>query len=597
MQPIPNAPIARPAFRRTATIRSCAQGAPRHLCPWGGLSVIVRTSFGKAAGTQGNARPRPGRARRPAGDDCNANGLPHPTKASCLSAGVCPIDDFAYNTPTGVWRQVTGQQGFAEANTGQFFPSFSSTAPNDPVGAELAKVFTDQRSSDFYDHPDPIENEVARVGAQELFGWQFLADTQRAVFPVGSFNLNGVVSVKGVWWDHVPVGAGPTPYVPSFISRDSNSAGQLRDHYAMVNAPSLTEHRIQLPQPPLPSNAQGCPQPPCAIVLRPDLPRINPDPGAGIDVFQSYLREPARVVHDGGAFFALQSAGGPAYDVGPELSSGVRALVDSETMWLTPVETEARLQPVHDLTQAIALPRAWTENARVESVVATPAGLMLDSERRTLDATLGDPPAARTGARALFSGTEGSVYFLGGRDTSNRPTYQVWRYDLHSATWSQLFFRGVSPPPVNLLALGYNAADGALVTIDTTADDEETASIRLSLMSPRTGEARVLSQRQMKKADANRKVSLAARSDGSFVLVTSKPGSAAVARRLVLSANGSHVEVTGHKALQGQLLDQIFDTDRGVVVPLVLADGNQLLTTIDSDAFSPDEDADDLELP
>ncbi|HKQ70012.1 MAG TPA: hypothetical protein VJT73_11765 [Polyangiaceae bacterium] len=162
-------------------------------------------------------------------------------------------------------------------------------------------------------------------------------------------------------------------------------------------------------------------------------------------------------------------------------------------------------------------------------------------------------PSNRTGWRGLLSGTERAMYMVGGR-RGDVPTGEIWRYAVDEQVWRHVF---LLPPPSTTLtpqvrvgdvhALAYAPATGKLLILDTVkpsraqslpgslgsasrgdraakrdGDDHELAGshrkvARLLVFDTHTGTSRI--DQTFPVVGVFSKVGMAARDDGSFVLV------------------------------------------------------------------------------
>jgi hypothetical protein len=146
-------------------------------------------------------------------------------------------------------------------------------------------------------------------------------------------------------------------------------------------------------------------------------------------------------------------------------------------------------------------------------------------------------------------------------------------------------------------AIGYHPATGNLLVVDSTDPPEngekEHARVRYVLLNSHAGTGLVLKEHKKTKKDDDTQLSLAARDDGSFVIASSRKGHDVVVRKAVLKKNGKALELRGCVHLKGTLLDQIFNTTSGVVVPILRADGFQVLSMVTADQLGDECDGDD----
>lgn len=497
----------------------------------------------------------------------------------CFATRCSVANPIEYESPdSSNFKRVTISrwEENADSDEDKIFPYFTRlTKPT--LGATLAASFTGALSLDPYEHPDPSENNATRVGALQFVGWHWRTDLCAAGQCID--DGHGQDQSFGIWWDHVPVlgGAYASP-------RDSDESGRLRDHYAAIETPLFRKEKFYPP----PFTESACPPWDCKLTLRRDLWRSNPDPT--IVAFQDRLRGPALVVPNGALALAVQSRAVPAFDVTSELSPGVQGLLTEHRAWLTPVETGARTRILRDATHAVSIPTEWVGTSSVAEVVVGATGLGLVNDRRGAIAELtslqsleddeasAPIPSNRTGARALLTLTERSVFLVGGRGPGRTPLPEIWRYLLDEQSWEPLYWNTIMP--VDVLALGYDYRGGRLLVLDEVERTKtlpklpwdkhkktvtwSEGRLRVYDLRARTGDT-LATWPRLPMFD---RLGLVARDDGSFVLI----GSRSIAKiwfawRFTITSNKKLI-VTGRANGHGQLLGDPINTSNGVVVML-----------------------------
>ena len=230
----------------------------------------------------------------------------------------------------------------------------------------------------------------------------------------------------------------------------------------------------------------------------------------------------------------------PILDVTAGLSQSVKLLLQQpDVMWLTPVEAGIRgTQSGSANLVAVAVPANWTQtDAPLVEVISTPQGLNARTRDGFALAAAATPrfiPGDRVDARAVLSGTERAVYFVGGL-RAGAPTGEIWRYDLDRSEWTHVLQPSNdigpddAPPPSShralpgrVLALGYQDVSGKLVAVDEqvgkgTGPLSKLKVARLLVFDFKTNTSRVaLTVPRLGVFDDIR---LVARETGTFVLV------------------------------------------------------------------------------
>src|SRR5207248_1905883 len=135
-------------------------------------------------------------------------------------------------------------------------------------------------------------------------------------------------------------------------------------------------------------------------------------------------------------------------------------------------------------------------------------------------------PGDRDNARAVFSGTQGAVYLVGGHDLGGVNTGEVWRYDLASDEWIPLALNTADHPrPRDIRAITYDDRRQQVLVIDegspvrpgngTPPNDPNATAARLLKIDAQTGIATV--SVTIPRAGKFTKIGLATQEDGSFI--------------------------------------------------------------------------------
>lgn len=442
-------------------------------------------------------------------------------QASCVDLGLCPTGANRFDEPS--WKRVTLQ---TDGVTYKELPTPTPPGTSDP---DLTRVFTDETNCDFPFPKGPSDStkETCYVGKGETLRWHTALDI--AAGRVSSVtNDRGEPQTSGLWWSRVRVGSGGSSAFAS--DRDASRSGRLRDAFEFVETPLYV-----LRFPPFPSVEGPMGSKP---FLRIDLGSLFKPVFVPEDPIRQVIKV-SRLVPAGDTIVALSDVG-LGVNVTAGLSPALRAqIVDSNRVWLSPVESGPRATLPGRFTQFVSLPSQWkASESHVDEVLRGPTGLHLAFEQgidgqvalaaaalptavgaptlaaTTVTAAAGGPtlpsppagtaPSDRSSFAAALSGVERAVYLVGG-SVGGKPTGGIWRYFLDTASWSRVFVDrsedDLSVPdvarPENVRAVAYDSGRSKLVVVDTmdaptTGKSKKLKSVgRVLVYDTATGSSRV----------------------------------------------------------------------------------------------------------
>ncbi|HEX4403590.1 MAG TPA: thrombospondin type 3 repeat-containing protein [Polyangia bacterium] len=502
-------------------------------------------------------------------------------RTDCLK-NMCPVV-LLQTAATPGWNVVTvatdrGHPGTAGADVyaaTAFMRSFSTKLHHD----------------DFTPHAgvghDDDALETWRVGNEETLYWRWQKDVDlghvvsRAT-PLGPGTI-------GVFWSRA---------LATTTNASTRDAGQLlRSSYGYL----VTPLGGSLPHVTTPPVVAACGTVGCGLTLRPDVPRVLPDPEGSVLLTH---KSPTRVVQGPDGPALTGDVATAAEDATPFLSDELQAAIAAgDTSFLSPVETGAQARALADDTPFVAMPAAWTRSSapRVGEYDSGTFGELLIRIGGVPDAAalpvsnLNDgpngAPVDRTGARGIFSMTERSVFLVGGRRDSAAPTGDVWRYRIDDTTW---LYENFSAPSVgDVLAVAYDATQREMLVLDQADASDPHAEARLVLLPFASHRTQVLWTTH--RTNAYDRAALTARQDGSYILLASRrDGTAVDAWRFTASESGG-IQWGGQARIPGRLLDEPTVT-LGAVVAFVQepahghgaqhgAGGDQAVVFITDDTF------------
>jgi hypothetical protein len=407
--------------------------------------------------------------------------------------------------------------------------------------------------------PVQKDNDLCRlgIGSGRLVSWQTQTDItagrvasfSRPITPISGEPQNPAIVVQtlGMFWSH---GTLPVPFSGGQSTRDTLTAGNLRNHYTHVATPSVAFDARNVPRfaPITPINCAINPQ--CRILMSRDWLRNVIFPGIGTNVLRLTTRP--FVIHPDctgtGIMCAIRRSTEPHIDLGLVFSDFARqTLNDTGRFFLTPVERVPQDASMGGGFIAASVPRDWSQLTSDIRIIGLPSeGNSLDVVR-TMQAVppsesnsipFGGPgfvPGDRTGARMLFSAAEQSIYMIGGaRGTT--PTSEVWRLDIASATWTHLLQQPATHPVSirNVGAVGYDSALGKFLIVDD-APASSPQNARLVVLDRNGNTSKVAATLNI---GGFTKVGLTATGNGTFVLVGARASDWTAYRLQVTAANG-----------------------------------------------------------
>lgn len=519
----------------------------------------------------------------------------------------CTVKERSYEMVSSNYKRVTIATDKCVGNQPCAMGFFGSNVyPPDVEAPTFAKrTFTSNITTDTKVHPDDqlegdAEFESARIGSSETIAWRWRADIdagnivghpiEHPFSPVGTVGIFETVALPTTD-DASPRDAGLTP----------ESRHQLRRTHTYLTTPLMGDPpnfgAVTLPE------VFPCGFLPCGLLVRSDLPVINPDP------FTDLFRTPQRIFEQGGEFLMAGSAGEPVYDVSTALSPLVRGMLLDGAKWLVPVERGTRARTLGSETLFVAMPNLWTTSGRIVEV-RLENGVFEGIDTRTVSArgegTLGpaaldlaEPqpdatgttvmPRSRSDAKGLLSLERRSVFMIGGLPEGSANTGEVWRYDLDARTWHEEIFD--FPNVEHVLAAAYDTSrDGILVLdeADPLGAPFHKLEARLIWLDLRSHRATLLGS--WPRAQAFSTFTLVARHDGSFVLAAAQAnGHQVKAYRFAVTAD-THMVWEGHATFAGTLADDAALSDAGVVIPTIVA-GKQRMLVLGNASFQPSSSA------
>lgn len=415
-------------------------------------------------------------------------------------------------------------------------------------GAELDRRYSSGRTSD---------GSGPRLGELEGLAWSFWKDLSQNEQggSVPSRVEDGTVKVSGLFWSHT-LGLD----YPSASPRDESSNNRLRDVYKMVDAPFFEATR-----PRLPISTCGFD---CSPWLDPRIWRVFLDPDDDYRSVLPWLQRISRL-HPSTEGIAAQ-VGSDFFDVSQRVPASVRdAFATPNTRFATPVEAVLDRVARGTTTAFVSVESPWTGTRPIREFVALPsAGLGVAD----LVATSTVVPGPRTGAKAVVSALERSVYLVGGERTVNgetEATGEIWRHDLSTAAWQRVGFEGRvgAAALAQVSAATYDPSTHRLYTLGTTESVTPFASRRalsLSSVDTQTGQASILVT--LPSLINAEQVALSVTSDHTLVLAVQK--TATLVQLFELDPSAARPTFVGYKTLAGRMDGAPFVAD-DLLVPLI----------------------------
>lgn len=374
------------------------------------------------------------------------------------------------------------------------------------------------------------------------------------------------------------------------FERDQRFNGRLRDHYAYVTTP-LWE--FQAP-PNIPPYNRCVTLTPCYPKYRPDW-KVSRDPYL-INPTGINLRPGVSVITPGlsNTMIAI-GAGNVQIDVTTSITASARALfTNSNLTFATPVEPGYSGAQFNAGLQSVAIPKNWAPGSTV-SMLMEDDGTLVGTAAATPPAGTA-VPGSRSAPRYVLSGTSRNLYMVGGRDSANARTREVWQLGVADGRWERLLGPSsnpgnvLDPAPADVVALALDSRRNTLVWIDHTEQpglfgipvpvarfvtfNTATRQGTVALVLPRTG----LFQR----------VELAARPDGRFVLATQLAGLVPLWKAFEFRLGTNNAIVwTGIKSGGGVILDEVVAATEGTVMPLVHLGVLVEMVNLDARSFIP----------
>ena len=511
-------------------------------------------------------------------------------RATCLRLH-CDVQAALFGRAPTPWMPVTISSNHDAGSATPVFPSNLTTATFANRNFDNS-LHNDDTTPHVGSDDGGFENysETWRVGREETVSWHWQDDV----------NLGHIPSHP------TPLGPGTIGVFWSFVMHTTRTysiydfAENLRSNYAYLETPlgSVLTTPIAPPLEAVPCATAGC-----GVTLRPDLPRIDPDPG--FDVF-TFNRTPTRITQGPSGPVLTGGAGVPAQDASSLLSSDLAAtLASGASSFLSPVEAGTTARRIGDETPFAVMPVAWTQDSLIHAATFegnvfddAPAGVPSVATAATpeMAGIVGDFPHAipsdRSGARGLFTLTGRGVFLVGGRRAAGgTPTREIWRYSVDQRSWTPLNL----PPPLvgDVLALGFDASRNEMVVVDQGDTSSDCRCARLLLFPFATGFPAVL-QTFHRDPSGYAMVTVTARQDGSYVLLGSRRNAPIIEAFRFIVAAGHPIRWTGFAVIPGQLIDEPVNTTDGVVAFVLEpthglghhgASGTQTLVTI-TDALS-----------
>lgn len=468
--------------------------------------------------------------------DCYVPGVGVLPQNECMSQR-CPHDPAEYLVPDSGWKPLT-----VSTRNGL------SAGPDLVRGAEIDRLFSSASTNDGFS---------PRLGELEGLSWSFWKDlaVNEQGGSVGSRVEDNRVKVSGLFWSHT-LGEG----YPSASPRDESARNRMRDVYKMVEAPFFES---TLPR--LPISTCGFE---CSPWLDPRIWRIFLDPDDDYRTMLPWLQRVSRL-HPSTEGIAAQ-VGSNFFDVSQRVSSTVRdQFALPNTRFATPVEAVLDRVQRGSSTAFVSVESPWTGTRPIREFVAAPganlavAGLVASSTA---------VPGARTGAKAVVSALERSVYLVGGEQTLNgetKSTGEIWRYDLTGGSWRRLGVQGhVGNAALSQVAAAtYDPSTHQLYALGTSESTTPFATRRvlsLSRVDAQTGQSAIVAT--LPTLVGASQVSLSLTADHTLVLAVQKTSS--TVQLFELDPSSARPAFVGYKALTGRLDGAPFLAD-DLQVPLL----------------------------
>ena len=356
----------------------------------------------------------------------------------------CSDSPLEYDQSGSNWKAVT---------VGSSYPNFTGQAslPKPPgVVEQRGAVFTrpgafngDLFFNSEFSYANSSETEKQRLGRRELIAWRWAEDLtthnlggQVTAHPTG---FNGQLEVGGLFWSHTLFGEG------GVSPRDTQYGGRLRDTYTYTrsDAAVFTGTHIAYDGGIDCIGGGNCgPHWHENHIVNVVQPVNEPfDPSLRI-----LVPRPARLLASasGGLLAALSNTETePVVDVTGFVSPTLLSMVKSRAYdWLSPVERPDRLVARNLSSHGVAVPKPWTQDAKIIEIVQTPeGGLALpisdDSVTCSAGTVLADcasgprcviPCDGKVGNSLLFDGEDPSCRLVAGSATDDEADYVCKTY-------------------------------------------------------------------------------------------------------------------------------------------------------------------------
>jgi hypothetical protein len=365
------------------------------------------------------------------------------------------------------------------------------------------------------------------------------------------------VQTSGLFWSHALGSANASP-------RDGTENKELRETYAMVHTPFF--RNVGLPR--FPGAICG---PACKLWVDPRIWEIYPFPRDDTNprIPANPFREISRrwPTGSGGEF----QNGTGIFDLIDRLPVDVRGeLGNPNRDFPPPVESTPDRVSQRLPTVFASVESPWTGTVPITEVVAAPRGRV---ERGAVAPLAPVVPGPRSGARALLSASERTVYLVGGTRVlpggTTQPTNEIWTNNLDTGEWRRVGAEGrVGGAGLReIAAAGYDPLQRQLYVLGTTTNTSPVAvsgALRLTSIDTRSGVARSLGS--FPTLFGPKQVSVVVTAKHTLVLARQKD--AQTVQLYELDTSGSKPTVVGYATVLGALDGELFAPD-DVYVPVV----------------------------
>jgi hypothetical protein len=476
--------------------------------------------------------------------NCDVEGSGMLTQSACIQQR-CSVDPAEYAVPdaSAAWKRIT-----VAATTAPAAPPLSADLPR---GAELNRLYTSDATA---------SDSLPRIGALEGLYWSFWKDLARngRGGNVPSVTVDNIVQTNGLFWSHT-LGEG----FPSASPRDEDHGNELRDVYGLVHAPFYRKHN---PIPPIDLLcALRCPGLDKRIWTIFPTPPDEPDKRT-IDVLGKDLSR----IWTGQDSIAIQRDG-DFFDVTDVIDTSVRGELSRQNrQWATPTEATTDRIKLGAKTIFVSVESPWTGSVPIREFIAAPGGRIAMNPEQSASKS---GPTSRTGARAVLSALERSVYLIGGSRIlatgATVSTPEIWRHDLESGSWDRIGIQGkVSNAALEgVLGASYDSTSQQLYVLGRTTSITAFSTqhaVKLTRIDTHTGVGQTLAT--LPAIVTAPRASLAVTDDHHVVLALQKDAS--TIQLFELDPAPARPAFVGYAKLTGQLDEGLFAPD-DLKIPLV----------------------------